>query len=106
MKQTDKVRREREIKRAEKKKRKIERGEGEEVPSIGTYINNLFELFFFDDKKIYNINSEENILELLEDMSSDYSIDECLNICRKAIRKTKVSDKESALKELQDLISE
>jgi len=106
MKQTDILRREREQRRAIKKEARLSREEGD-IPSVGEYINDLHDLFFYDDTKIYNIENDEKILELLENMVLDHPEKQWDNILRKAIKKSGVKKRDealSALKELMELI--
>ncbi|MDR1895002.1 MAG: hypothetical protein LBQ61_10025 [Spirochaetales bacterium] len=104
MKQTDILRREREIRRAQKKQERVARGEESETPSVGEYINDLAELFFHDNKKIYNIQSEIKILELLEDLKEDHPEKQWDNVLRKAVKKTGITEREEAVKQLKELM--
>ena len=106
MKQTDILRRERELKRAMKKEERLNK-EGGAVPSVGEYINSLHELFFHDDTKIYNIETDEKILDLLENLTLDHPEKQWDNVLRKAVKKTGIKEKDAAfnaLKELMEMI--
>ena len=52
MKRTDMLRKERELKKSQKKQDKIMRESGVEL-SVGDFINELSSLFFYDENKIY-----------------------------------------------------
>lgn len=106
MKQTDILRRERELRRAVKKEARLSREDGE-IPSVGEYINDLHSLFFYDAAKIYNIENDEKILDLLENLTLDHPEKQWDNVLRKAVKKSGVKEKEaavSALKELMEMI--
>lgn len=105
MKQTDILRRERELRRAQKKQERVARGETGETPSVGEYINDLYELFRFDTLKIYNIQLEDRILELLEDLKEDHPEKQWDNVIRKAVKKTGVQEKEDAVTQLKELMT-
>ncbi len=104
MKQTDILRRERELKRAQKKEERTARGECGDCPTVGEYINLLNALFFHDENKIYNIQTEDKILELLEELKSDHPEKQWDNVLRKAVKKTGVKDKEDAVKQMKELM--
>lgn len=106
MKRTDIERWERERKRQEKRlsldsKREMNYDDKTE----GAFIKNLSLLFKHDDEKIYNISVDERILELLYDMKEHLDEKSWDNVFRKAIKRTKIAEKEVALKELRELIS-
>ena len=103
MKRTDMLRKERELKKSQKKQDKIIRESGAEL-SVGDFINELSSLFFYDENKIYNIDSEEKILELLEEMKDTMDEKNWDNIIRKAVKKTKINDKETAVDQLKSLL--
>lgn len=103
MKRTDMLRKERELKKAQKKMDKISRAPGTEM-SVGDYINELSSLFFYDQIKIYNIDSDERILELLEEMKMEIDEKNWDNIIRKAVKKTGINDKEIAVEQLKSLL--
>ncbi|HAK45511.1 MAG TPA: hypothetical protein DCO79_06285 [Spirochaeta sp.] len=99
MKRTDLERKERDIKRAQKKEERLVKGGGA-VKSIGDYINELSSFFFHDETKIYNIAVDERIPDLLEEIMTDMDEKQWETIIRKAVRKTGVKEKEPAVKEL------
>ena len=104
MKRTDIERKEREIRRQQKKAEKLDEKIVQRTGSIGDYIARLSELFFHDETRIYNTESDERILELFEEMKENYERSECETIIRRAIRTTKVKEKEQAFKSLQGLL--
>ena len=104
MKQTDILRRERELRRAQKKEERLARGEGDSVPTVGEYINDLHALFFHDQHKIYNIDKDEKIWELLEDLKSDHPEKQWDNVIRKAVKKAGIKEKEDAVRQLKELM--
>jgi len=106
MKRTDKLRRERELKRAQKKVDRIQKSDsGEQKLTIGVYINNLYSLFFHDAEKIYNINQSEEILELLEDMKDNIPEEKWDTVLRKAVKKAQIKSREEAVKQLLSLLT-
>lgn len=102
MKSTDLARRDREIRKARKREMVIERKGVREIRSPGDFINELHDAFFFDTEKIYNIESEE-ILLLLEEMKEDLAEKQWANVIRKAVKKSKVKQKDEAVNLLADL---
>jgi len=103
MKSTDLARKDRDLKKARKKQDVLQRKMKKNDRSVGDYINELAALFFHDEQKIYNINTSEEILMMLEELKEEQPEKQWNNILRKAIKKTKVKEKEVALKELQDM---
>ena len=96
MKSTDIERRDREIRKSRKKEELIEkRLSHRDNQSIGEYINRLSSLFFHDDKRIYNLDNGE-IKSLVEEIKSVMPEKQWETIIRKAIRKTKVEQREEA----------
>ncbi len=104
MKRTDLERKERELRRRKKKDEIQSKRGGSDLLSVGDYINSLFGLFFFDSKKIYNTLDSEEILELIENMKANIEEKQWENVLRKAIRKTKVQEKDKAFSDLNSLI--
>jgi hypothetical protein len=107
MKRTDIERRERELKRASKKEDVLQRKSEnfKAKNSAGDYIDGLFELFFYNDDQIFNINKEIKIVELIEEMKSDVPEKNWETILRKAIKKTGVTQKEQAFQELKAFLT-
>lgn len=102
MKRTELERRERELRRMEKKAQALQKGERDEM-SVGAYIEALYGLFRYDMEEIFNTKEDLSILELLENMKEDHPEKQWDVIIRKAVNKTKVSAKEKAYDELRDL---
>ncbi len=103
MKSTDLARRDREIKKARKREMVLERKGQRESRSPGDYINLFGELFFHDAEKIYNIDVSEDILMLLEEMKEDLPEKQWPNVIRKAVKKTRVKQKDEAIIQLADM---
>ena len=105
MKRTDLERRERELKRSQKKETLLQKKSSGEAKTIGDYIDELHSLFRYDDQEIFNTTSDVAILELFEELKTDYPEKQWENILRKAIKKTKVSQKDKAYNELMGLLN-
>lgn len=103
MKSTDLARKDRDLKKARKKQEGIQKKLESRERSVGEFINDLAELFFHDAEKIYNIDSSEEILMILEEIKEEHPEKQWNNILRKAIKKTKVKQKDDALLQLQEL---
>ena len=98
MKSTDIDRIDREFKRARKKEELIEkRLENRADRSVGDYIKKLYSLFYHDDKKIYNLKDNAEILTLLAEMKEDLSDSKWDNVLRKAIKETRIDVKQREL---------
>jgi hypothetical protein len=104
MKSTDIARSDRELKRARKKAEYIQNKTNRESLSVGDYINQLHEMLFCDAQKIYGISDNEDILMKFVEMRVDQPEKQWETIIRKAVRKTKVVQKEEAIKELMELL--
>ena len=102
MKRTEIERRERELKRARKKELALLKGGDDR--SVSDFINQLHNLFLFNESRILNTTTDEDILELLEEAQDAYP-DKIGAIMKKAVRKTKVAEKEAAVTELTSLIA-
>ncbi len=104
MKSTDIDRIDREFRRARKKEELIEkRLEGRSERSVGDYIKKLYSLFYHDDKKIYNLKDNADILSLFSEMKRDVPESKWDIVLRKALKETKieVSQREAAFNELK-----
>jgi hypothetical protein len=104
MKRTDIERKEREIKRDQKRADQAERRGEKRTGTVGEYIKRLAGLLFHDDKKIYNIKNDERILEIVEEIKQAFSPEECDNIFRKAVRSTGVAERDQAVAELKSYL--
>ena len=75
--------------------------------SVGDYIKKLYSLFYHDNKKIYNLKDNADILTLLAEMKEDLPESKWDNVLRKAIKETQieVTQRELAFKELKNYLS-
>jgi hypothetical protein len=108
MKSTDIDRIDREFKRARKKEELIEkRMENRAERSVGDYIKKLYSLFYHDDKKIYNLKDNADILTLFVEMKEDLPESKWDNVLRKALKETKIDaePRETIFKELKNYLS-
>jgi hypothetical protein len=108
MKSTDIDRIDREFKRARKKEELLEkRIENRAERSVGDYIKKLYSLFYHDDKKIYNLKDNADILTLLAEMKEDLPESKWDDVLRKAIKETKIDVKkrESIFEELKNYLA-
>ena len=94
MKSTDIERRNRELKRAQKKQEMQGRKSSKVQRSVGDFIKELVDLFFFDEERIYNLEMSDEILFLLEEMKDEQPEKQWDNILMKAVKKTKVKAKD------------
>ena len=105
MKHTDLMRKERDLRKARKKEERLERQDAENR-SVGDFINQLHDIFFFNELKIYNYEDNEDILDLFLDMKEELPEKQWENVIRKAVRKTKVSEKDPAIDYLIEFLQE
>jgi hypothetical protein len=103
MKSTDIERRNRDLKRSQKKAELLEKRSSRENRSVGDFINAFVELFFYDAEKIYNLEMSDEILFLLEEMKEEQPEKQWENIITKAVKKTKVKAKDEAIAALKDI---
>ncbi len=90
MKRTDIERRDRDIRRTQKKEDVLQRKSHKKGDmSVGDYINEFYTLF---------------LLELFEQMKSEISEKQWETVLRKAIRKTQIKEREQAFTELKTLL--
>ncbi|MBN2626010.1 MAG: hypothetical protein JXA95_05035 [Spirochaetales bacterium] len=101
MKSTEMERKERELRRARKKDEVLARKTDREDRSVGDFIKELYGLFFFDAQKIYNIESSDEIETLLMEMVEELPEKQWDNVLRKAVKQTKVSQKDEAIESLK-----
>ena len=106
MKRTDIDRRNREIRKAQKKQEVLERKGTRVSRTPGDYIKELHDLFFFDTEKIYNIEMSEEILTLLMEMKEELEEKHFEPVLNKAVKKTKVKQKDEAIDALKLLLEE
>ncbi len=111
MKRTDQERIERELRRREKHAkviaRKADRPDEEvEKPTPSAYVKNLHSLLHHDETMVYNARDDDDILDLFLQMKEDLPEDQWENVLKSAVRKTKVAEKDTALDELRETLSE
>ena len=108
MKRTQLDKKERELKRSLKKETKLDsitRDHEMDKLSVSAGITNLLNLLQYDEDEIFNIQNNEPILELVFKLQESFTEKEIDNVFRKAIKKTKVKEKEKAFTELKGLLS-
>ncbi|WP_342776052.1 LB_289 family protein [Leptospira fluminis] len=103
MKRTELERRERDLRKAQKKTETLQRRS--KGSSIGDFIEQLSGLFRHDATEIFNTKDDIAILEVLEDMQAVIPQKKWDDVLRKAIKKTGVVEKERAYQELLELLS-
>lgn len=103
MKSTEMARKERELRRARKKEEVLLRKREKGDRSVGDYIKELHGLFFYDTQKIYNIENSDEIETLLMEMVDELPEKQWENVIRKAVKQSKVKDKEEAVASLKIL---
>ncbi len=106
MKRTDLQKRERELRRAQKKEERVTKPGEKSGKTVGAYINEFHSLMFFDEARIYNTQESMEILDLIDEMKVSLDENQWENVLRKAIKKTGVKEREQPLKELMELIEE
>jgi aminopeptidase N len=107
MKSTDIERIDRELRRSRKKEELVEkRAQKKGGLSVGDYIKRLYALLYHDDKRVYNLPGNAEIIKLFADMKPDLPEKQWENVLRKALKETKVPEaaREAALKELTRLL--
>lgn len=101
MKRTEMERKERDLRKSEKKQTKSSSGkEG----SVNDYIDQLFAILRYDENEIFNTVDDITILELFESMKDDLPESQWDNVIKKAVRKTKVAEREKAISILNELL--
>ncbi len=103
MKSTDLARKDRDLKKARKKEEVLARKTEKDSKTVGDYINELNDLFFHDGTKIYNIEKSEEIVDLLEEMKIELEEKNWINVIKKAVKKSGVTEKDSAVEQLKIL---
>lgn len=107
MKRTDMERIAREVGRQEKKERiRDERLHVKrEDATVGGYTKRLESAFMWDDETVYNVG-DDTVLEVLMEMKEDLSDKECDAALKRAIKRTKVKDRDTPLEQAKTLLSE
>ncbi len=105
MKRTDKERIERALKRVQKQQSTTDRRvASRESEGPGYFSRALSECFQYDEEQIYNIMDDDEILELVLEMKETLQEKQWEGVIRKAVKNTKVKDKDQALEELRSLM--
>ena len=105
MKSTEIARRDREFNREKKRKEVLDRRNGKKEITVGDYIDKLASLFYHDGKKIFNIASNnDTVIDLLETMKLELPEKQWENVIRKAVKKTAIVERETAVKELKGIV--
>ncbi|PJZ48737.1 LB_289 family protein [Leptospira saintgironsiae] len=103
MKRTELERRERDLRKAQKKQEALDkRGGGN---GVGDFIDQLSGLFRYDATEIFNTKDDINILEVLEEMQVILPQKKWDDVLKKSIKKTGVLEKDRAYKELLELLN-
>ncbi|MBE7437611.1 MAG: hypothetical protein HS115_04075 [Spirochaetales bacterium] len=103
MKRTDIERKERELRRAEKKTMVLSRKTAREARTAGDYINDLSAIFLYDELEVFNTKEDVRVLEVLENMKEDLPAKQWVTVLKKAVKKTGVRERDRAVTELMDL---
>ncbi len=104
MKRTELERIERQVKRDQKREEIAQKRKVSGNGSVKDYINQLFNLFRYDDNEIFNTQEDISILETLEQIQSDLPEKKWDDVLRKAIKKAGVKQRDKAFSELKDLM--
>ena len=104
MKRTDQERIAREIGRTQKKERiREKRLSDKEDVCVSGFAKQLEETFMWDDELIYNVQ-DDSVFELLMEMREHLSDKECEAAFKRAIKRTKVKDRDTPFDELVALL--
>lgn len=107
MKRTELEKRERKLKRTQKKDEVIARKmSNSRKNSVNDYIEGLSSLFRYDANEIFNASEDMQILELFMEMKETLPDKQWENVLKKAIKKTGVVQKDRAFDELKALLDE
>ncbi len=106
MKRTDEERIAREVGRQQKQSRVLQRRTDNRGDiTVAGYTTQLEDAMMWDEETVYNIADDE-VLEILLDMKEDLSEKECEAVVKRAIKKTKVKDRETPYQEAMMLLEE
>ncbi|MFO7567769.1 MAG: hypothetical protein R6X02_34320 [Enhygromyxa sp.] len=106
MKRTDQERIAREIGRQQKKDRiREKRISDKDDISVAGYAKQLEDVFMWDDETIYNVQ-DDTVLEILMSMKEDLSDKECEAALKRAIKRTRVKDRDTAFDEAMLILQE
>lgn len=105
MKSTEIARRDRELKREKKRQEVLDRRHGKKEITVGDYIDRLASLFYHDGKRIFNTTKNNDaVIDLIETMKLELPEKQWENVIRKAVKKTAVTERETAVKELTEIL--
>ena len=106
MKRTDQERIAREIGRQQKKAAIQEkRLNGKASGTVGDYAKQLEDVFMWDDETVYNVQ-DDAVLEILMEMKEDLSDKDCEAAIKRAIKRTKVKDRDTPFEEARLILEE
>lgn len=105
MKSTDIDRIDREMRQFRKKQELQQKRIESRGINVGDYIKRLHSLFYHDQKKIYNIKNNLEILKLFEEMKKNIPDNQWEIVLHKAVRETKIEQREAAFNDLKALLS-
>ena len=100
MKRTDQERLNRELRRQEKHAR-ISDKRTNTAGDVKSYAQELFGLLQYDSDVIFNTSDDDDLLEMMMELKEDLEEDKWELVIRKAVRMTKVKQKDMALAELK-----
>jgi predicted DNA-binding protein YlxM (UPF0122 family) len=104
MKSTEIDRIDRELRQARKKQEMIDKRLQSRGTSVGDYIKRLNALLFHDQKKIYNLKGNTEIQKLFAEMKQNIPAHQWETVLHKAVRETKVENRDQAMDELKILL--
>ncbi len=105
MKSTDIERIQRELKQTQKKEKQLENKKNKNSgKSIGDYISSFYDSFYFDETKIYNLESQD-IIDKIGEMKKELLEKQWEIVIRKSVRKTKICEYEHAVTKLLELLN-
>ena len=99
MKRNEIERLNRELRRQQKQSDRADKLE-DSVGDVKTYARELFGLLQYDNDSIFNTRDDEDLLELFLEMKDDLPESKWEQVIKKAVRLTKVKQKDNALVEL------
>ena len=98
MKRTEIERKERELKKFQKKVDNLQKDTKNTNKNVNSYINELFSCFLYDEKSIFNTKSDIKILEILEEMKENIPEKQWDNILKNPLKKLVLKIKTMLLK--------
>ncbi|MCA9684937.1 MAG: hypothetical protein KC457_22330 [Myxococcales bacterium] len=106
MKRTDQERIAREIGRQQKKERILQKlADDKEDVSVAGYAKRLEDAFMWDDETVYNV-SDDAVLEILMEMKEELCDKDCEAAVKRALKRTKVRDRDTPLTEAMNLLEQ